>query len=77
MSEVPRLISSEPRFLNLLDEFLKKQPHVFVTEDGLLEIGLSFGKDLMKYVRARQNIVSVLGNIILVEGFGRAIKVVA
>jgi len=77
MTEQPRFITSEPRFLNWLDEFLKEQPRTLVLKDGLLEIGLGFGKDLMRHVRARENIISVLGNIILVEGFGRAIKAVA
>lgn len=72
----PRLITSEPRLLNLLDEFLKSQPRTLVMKDGLLEIGLAFGMDLMRHVRARENIITVLGNIILVEGFGRAIKAI-
>lgn len=64
MAEKPRLISSEPRFLNLLDEFLAEAG---IPKEGFLGMGLAFMQDLCKFMRNRDVIISTLGSILLSE----------
>ena len=62
----PRLISDEPRLLNLIDDFLPK------TDLG--KIAIPFAKDLMKNVRNRQNLIDTLGFVVRINVFDAILK---
>ena len=67
-----RLFSPEPEFLNLISEILAKQPKVMVQRPNLV-IAMDFLKDLMKYIRSRENVVATVGGVLSTEILQRII----
>lgn len=69
-----RLISPEPEFLNIIDALwteYTKLPRITMVEplprEAIIRLVLDYAKDVAKWCRRRENIISTLGFVISTE----------